>query len=151
MVLHFIYKILCQSSLAAQWIIICLPTWETWLQSLVQENFTCCKATKPVHHNCWTCVLEPRSHNYRACFCNSEAREPQLLSLCATSIEACSPESLHALQPKCHSCWARMPRACATREVRSLCTATKGRSCLRNWGESAQQRRSNAAKNKYAK
>ena len=36
------------------------------VQSLIQEDRTCCGATKPVCHNYWACVLEPRSHNYWA-------------------------------------------------------------------------------------
>ena len=38
----------------------------TWVQSLVQEGPTCCRATKPVRHNYWACALEPASHNYWA-------------------------------------------------------------------------------------
>ena len=38
----------------------------TRVWSLVQENPTCCGATKPVHHNYWACTLEPASHNYWA-------------------------------------------------------------------------------------
>ena len=44
----------------------------TLVQSLVQEDPTCRRATKPVHHNYWACVLEPASHNYWA-------RVPQLM------------------------------------------------------------------------
>ena len=32
-----------------QWIKICLPVKGTWVWSLVQEDSTCCRATKPVH------------------------------------------------------------------------------------------------------
>ena len=28
-----------------------LPMQETWVQSLIQEDSTCCRATKPVCHN----------------------------------------------------------------------------------------------------
>ena len=44
----------------------------TRVRALVQEEPTCCGATKPVHHNYWACALEPMSHNYWAC-------APQLL------------------------------------------------------------------------
>ena len=37
---------------------------ETQVQSLIQEDPTYLKATKPVHHNYWACALEPRNHNY---------------------------------------------------------------------------------------
>ena len=41
-------------------------------QSLVQEDPTCHRATKPMCHNYWACILEPRS-------CNYWAHVPQLL------------------------------------------------------------------------
>ena len=39
------------ASLVVQWLRICLPMQGTWAQVLVQEDLTCCRATKPVHHN----------------------------------------------------------------------------------------------------
>ena len=36
----------------------------TRVRTLVQEDPTCHGATKPVHHNCWACALEPVSHKY---------------------------------------------------------------------------------------
>ena len=42
------------TSLVVQWIRICLPVPGTWVRSLVQEDFTCHRAAKPVHHNCWS-------------------------------------------------------------------------------------------------
>ena len=42
------------TSLVVQWIRICLPVPGTWVRSLVQEDFTCHRASKPVHHNCWS-------------------------------------------------------------------------------------------------
>ena len=41
------------TSLVAQWIRMCLPMQGTWVQSLVQEDSTCCRATKPVCCNYW--------------------------------------------------------------------------------------------------
>ena len=58
--------------------------------SLAQEDPTCRRATKPMHHNYWACTLEPVSHNYWA-------RMPQLLSLHATTTEAHAPRA-HAPQ-----------------------------------------------------
>ena len=37
---------------------------EKWVQSLVREDPTGRGATKPMHHNCWACALEPGNHNY---------------------------------------------------------------------------------------
>ena len=39
------------TSLVAQWLRIRLPMQGTWVQALVQEDPTCCGATKPVGHN----------------------------------------------------------------------------------------------------
>ena len=55
------------TSLVAQWLRIRLPMQGTRVWSLVQEDPTCHGATKPMHHNYWTCTLEPTSHNYWAC------------------------------------------------------------------------------------
>ena len=40
-----------RASLVAQWSRIRLPMQETRVQALVQEDPTCCGATKPVRHN----------------------------------------------------------------------------------------------------
>ena len=56
----------------AQWLRIHLPIQGTRVRARVWEDPTCCRATKPVHHNYWACALEPTSHNYWAC-------KPQLL------------------------------------------------------------------------
>ena len=56
----------------------------TRVQALViQEDPTCCRATKLVRHNYWACALEPMSHNYwahapRAHAPQWEAHAPQL-------------------------------------------------------------------------
>ena len=55
-----------RTSLVAQWLRICLPMQGTQVQALVQEDPTCCGATKPVHRHYWACALEPVSHNYWA-------------------------------------------------------------------------------------
>ena len=39
---------------------------ETWVWSLVWEDPTCCRETKPMCHNYWAYALEPARHNYRA-------------------------------------------------------------------------------------
>ena len=39
------------ASLVAQWLRICLPMQGTQVRALVQEDPTCCGATKPVCHN----------------------------------------------------------------------------------------------------
>ena len=37
--------------LVAQWIRICLPVQETWVQSPIQEDSMCCRSAKPVCHH----------------------------------------------------------------------------------------------------
>ena len=39
------------TSLVVWWLRIFLPMLGTWIQSLVWEDPTCHRATKPVHHN----------------------------------------------------------------------------------------------------
>ena len=51
------------TSLAVQWLRIHLPMQGTWIWSLVQEDSTCCRATKPMRRNYWAHVsqlLKPR-------------------------------------------------------------------------------------------
>ena len=50
------------ASLVAQWLRIHLPMQGTCVRALVQEDPTCCQATKPVRHNYWACAREPVSH-----------------------------------------------------------------------------------------
>ena len=58
---------LCSIILGLPWLRIHLPTRETWVQSSVQEDSMCQRATNPMHHNYWSLnVLEPTSSNYRA-------------------------------------------------------------------------------------
>ena len=71
------------SSLVAQWLRIHLPTQGTRVRTLLWEDPTCCRATKPARHNYWAWALEPTSYNYWA-------HEPQLLRLCSTTTEACA-------------------------------------------------------------
>ena len=66
------------------WLRIRLPMQGTGARSLVREDPTCCKATKPVRQ-----LLSMHS---RAC-------EPQLLSPCATTTEACTARAC-ALQQR---------------------------------------------------
>ena len=57
------FKIIMWASLVVQWLRIHLPMQGTQVQSLVQEDSTCCRATKPMYHT-RACVPEPGSHNY---------------------------------------------------------------------------------------
>ena len=60
-------------------------------------------ATKPMRHNYWACALQPKSHNYWA-------REPQLLSLHATTTEAHAPGARGPQQEKPPQWEARAPQ-----------------------------------------
>ena len=58
----------------------------TRVRALVREDPTRRGATKPVHHNYWTCALEPTSHNY--------------WSQRDTTTEACAPRARARQQEK---------------------------------------------------
>ena len=81
------------------------------------EDPTCCRATKPVHHNYWACALEPTSHNYWAHVLQllkpacSRAHVLQILSLCAATTEAHTPRA-PALQQEKSPQW----EACALQQ-----------------------------------
>ena len=52
--LHVLFKSIkthLRASLVAQWLRIRLPVQATRVRALVQEDPTCRRATKPVHHN----------------------------------------------------------------------------------------------------
>ena len=53
------------TSLVVEWIRICLPRQETWVQSLVLEDPTCRRVAKLVLHKYWAFVLEPVLCNQR--------------------------------------------------------------------------------------
>ena len=53
----------CRASLVVQWLLICLAMQGTRVQSLVQNDPTCHRATKLVLHNYWAHTLEPISCN----------------------------------------------------------------------------------------
>ena len=46
-----------------QWLRIHLTMQGTLVWSLVQDDRTCCRATKPLHHNCQACAPGPKSCN----------------------------------------------------------------------------------------
>ena len=72
------------ASLVAPWWRICLPMQETQVWSLIWEDSTCCRATKPVPHNYWACALESRSRN---CWC-PRALKPVLITREATTMRS---------------------------------------------------------------
>ena len=45
-------------SLVVQWLRIWLPMQGTQVRFLVWEDSACCGAPRPVHLNCWACVLQ---------------------------------------------------------------------------------------------
>ena len=68
----------------------------TRVQALVREDLTCRGATKPVHHNYWTCALEPASHNYWACMPRAHAPQQDK----PLQWEACAQQ--RRIAPTCH-------------------------------------------------
>ena len=55
-----IYEKYLWTSLVVQWLGTHLLMQRTWVWSLVWEDSTCCRATKPMSHNYWS--LLPRAH-----------------------------------------------------------------------------------------
>ena len=53
-----IYKRATGTSLVVWWIGVCLPVLGIGVWSLVRGENTCHGATKPLHHNCWSCAPE---------------------------------------------------------------------------------------------
>ena len=88
---------------------------ETQVPSLVWEDPTCYRATKPTHRNCWACALEPAGYN-------NWAHVLQLLSSRSTTTELPQLLSWHTLEPVLHK---RQGTA-----VRSPHTLTKHSPCL---------------------
>ena len=92
------------TSLVAQWLRIRLPMQGTRVRSLVQEDPTCHRATKPVHHNYWACALEPTNHNYwspRAATTEARtprARAPQREAIATRSLHTTTKSSSHSPQ-----------------------------------------------------
>ena len=76
----------------AQWMGVCLPVQGTWVQALVQEDPTCCRAARPMHHNYWACALGPVRHN---CW----AHMPQLLKPTCLEPVLCNGRSHHNERP----------------------------------------------------
>ena len=58
------FRFLLRTFQVARWLKIHLPRQETQVWSLVQEDPTCRRATKPMYHNYWACALEPTGLNY---------------------------------------------------------------------------------------
>ena len=48
-----------RTSLVVQWLRICLPTQGTWVRSLLQEDSTSCRPTKPERRKNQAHALEP--------------------------------------------------------------------------------------------
>ena len=88
-------------SLVVQWLRICLAVQETLVRSLVWEDPTCHRATKPRCHKYRASALEPAGHSFW------RLRAP---SLCSTAREATATEAraLH-IQSSPTQCRQREP------------------------------------------
>ena len=64
--MYGVKKYLSGAFLVAQWLRIHLPVQETQVQSLLQEDPTCLRATKPMYHNCGAGALEPMDLSKRS-------------------------------------------------------------------------------------
>ena len=102
--------------LVVQWLRVLLPMQGTQVQALVREDPTCHRATKPVCHNYWACVLEPTSHNYWA-------HVPQLLKSTCLEPVLCNKRS-HRNEKPAHHNQEQSPLT-ATRESPRAATKTQ--------------------------
>ena len=59
-------KVGYQPFLVVQLLRVCLTIQGSQVQSLVQEDAACHRATEPVNYNYWACALEPSDSNYWA-------------------------------------------------------------------------------------
>ena len=72
-------KVMLRANLVGQWLRTCFARQETPVWSLIWEDPTCLKASKPVRRNCWVHTLEPiccnywSPHTYSPCFTTREA------------------------------------------------------------------------------
>ena len=85
-----------RASLVVWWLRISLAMQGTGLQSLVWEDSACCRATKPMDHNCWACDLEPKSPNY--CAHALQLLKPVFPGGCAPQQEKPPQWDAHTLQ-----------------------------------------------------
>ena len=83
------------TSLVAQWIRI-LPMQGTGVWSLVWEDLTCHRATKPEHHNYWTYALQQEKPP------QWEAHTPQESSPCSPQLEKAHMQQQDLHRPKKH-------------------------------------------------
>ena len=95
------------TSLVVQWLRICLPMQGTEVRSLVWDNSTCCKATRPVRHNSW-------------------AQIPQLLKLT-------SPRAYALQQEKPPQQEAQAPQWRPSTTKNKQKTSHIGRVCILSW------------------
>ena len=69
------------TSLAVQWVRICLPMQRTRVLSLVWEDSTCQEATKPRHHNYWACAPQQEKPPPWEAYSHQLEESPHLLQL----------------------------------------------------------------------
>ena len=100
--------------LVVQWLRIRLPMQRTWVRSVIQDDSTCHRATKPMPHNYWACALEPTTGNYWV-------HMPQLLKPMCLEPVLCNKRSHCNEKPEYHS-QRVAPARTATRESRSAAT-----------------------------
>ena len=78
------WKVRERTSLIVQWIRIRLLMQETRVQSLVQEDPTCQRATKPVGHNRWAHAPQPKLHKKMPPQCEAHTPQQRVAPACCT-------------------------------------------------------------------
>ena len=120
-----------------QWLRICLPVQGTRVGSLVWEDPTCGRTTKPVCHNYWACALEPTCYNYWSpCTTTTELMHRNYWAHARQLLKSTRSRGLRATttEPACCNYWSlRAWSPCPARReataMRSLFTAMKSSPC----------------------
>ena len=125
----FCLQFLCQNmiygtSLVVQWIRFFLLVQGTQVQPLVREDLMCCRATKPVSHNCRACGLQVLKPVCREPDC------PAGEAAAGRSLGASTKSSPHSTPPE-KSAQQRRPGAAKPRRKRIRFTNNFCRSVVR--------------------
>ena len=91
-----------------------LPTPETWVRSLGQEDLTCSRTTKSMYHNYRACALEPGSYKYWSP-CTLQPSTPQgkasQQEVCALQPRPCTTKHINKISAFKLWCWRRLLKA----------------------------------------
>ena len=129
----YLIEYLNKTSLVVQCIRICPPVQTTWVRSLVQEDPTCYRAAKLVHHNYGDHALQlqilksarPRAHMSQPLSQHAAPSEACVPRACALQQEKPLQWEAHALQQRAGPCTHHIWRKPAQKQWRSSAVKAK--------------------------